>query len=588
MRMSNEQVIDVVKEYVDYKAYMQAILIDGEWGVGKTYFIKNELINCLKMFTYSKVIYISLYGLSNVQEIYNEICYSIMSNKLKPNVPIESNKKDRYLKISANLVTKLSSTAISKLGFDTEKMPTISDFFDINNFILILDDLERTNIDLNSALGFINTLVEHDNNKVILIANETEIDSDQKASYDKIKEKVISKTLKYSPDLDKVIGNIIKEYCTPDEQAYLLKHVELIKKMFYDYKHENLRTLVFIVMAYSKISKTIDQIKSKSKYLDYERYNILKYCIVASIYIKDSKRKQLNEWENEIEVSYIKLKDDPSSIVGYKFIDEYLLHGVYDKEKVIKILKDSIAYQEEKAEKRYSRVDDNNLSISNFHNYFELEDKEVELLLNQLYEELKTRKYNIVTFKDIIIWLINVQSIGFDININKYIKEMLDFISESEDFYERDLDFIINSNDKDFQEQFNKYSMPIRKRINATKLNKVSEEINECFKAYDWIKQLEKLIEKKAILEHGFFSVMELELLFVAIDKAKTQELYVLQTLIRSVYMNQHTKKYLKVDISTIKKIIINLEKYSTNSKTKGNALNHIRTLLVDIIEFLG
>ena len=40
----------------------------------------------------------------------------------------------------------------------------------------MFDDLERASLDINEILGYINNFVEHDNIKVIIIANENEIE----------------------------------------------------------------------------------------------------------------------------------------------------------------------------------------------------------------------------------------------------------------------------------------------------------------------------------------------------------------------------------------------------------------------------
>ena len=68
-----ESILDYVRsDYTDY-----AIMINGEWGSGKTYFWNNQIkkkINSMKLngkrFT---TIYMSLYGISNLEEISKKI-----------------------------------------------------------------------------------------------------------------------------------------------------------------------------------------------------------------------------------------------------------------------------------------------------------------------------------------------------------------------------------------------------------------------------------------------------------------------------------------------------------------------------------
>ena len=55
-----------------------------------------------------------------------------------------------------------------------DKKETISKI-DINNWIICFDDLERCYLSINEILGYINRLVEHNNCKVVILANEKEI-----------------------------------------------------------------------------------------------------------------------------------------------------------------------------------------------------------------------------------------------------------------------------------------------------------------------------------------------------------------------------------------------------------------------------
>lgn len=38
--LNDGEIIEVVKEYIDNAIYNYAVMIDGEWGSGKTYFVK--------------------------------------------------------------------------------------------------------------------------------------------------------------------------------------------------------------------------------------------------------------------------------------------------------------------------------------------------------------------------------------------------------------------------------------------------------------------------------------------------------------------------------------------------------------------
>ena len=95
--ISSEEVVSLVKEYIDNNIYNYAILIDGEWGSGKTYFLKNILKPKIEEYENSKkarkVIYISLYGMVSTEDISNSLYCSIMANT----VSIDKNRIIIYI-----------------------------------------------------------------------------------------------------------------------------------------------------------------------------------------------------------------------------------------------------------------------------------------------------------------------------------------------------------------------------------------------------------------------------------------------------------------------------------------------------------
>ena len=102
-RMKNRKLTDddIVKEivnYVDETLYNYAVMIDGEWGCGKTYFIQERLYKALEThennrwqserdYKKRKVIYISLYGIKSLGRSNKAVIYG------KPHSKIRKSKK---------------------------------------------------------------------------------------------------------------------------------------------------------------------------------------------------------------------------------------------------------------------------------------------------------------------------------------------------------------------------------------------------------------------------------------------------------------------------------------------------------------
>ena len=84
MFLSNDEIIKVMLEYIEEDKYKSAILINGEWGSGKTFFITEKLSKVIKnkIKNDGKYIYVSLYGVENVEELSNKLYSEICSETL--------------------------------------------------------------------------------------------------------------------------------------------------------------------------------------------------------------------------------------------------------------------------------------------------------------------------------------------------------------------------------------------------------------------------------------------------------------------------------------------------------------------------
>ena len=178
--LTDEQILEIIEKYTNKKETNYAILLDGEWGSGKTYFIREKLVPKLKdnyekekkeknkddKLKNKKPLYISLYGIEDVKEISKSIYLNLLGEK-----------RNKWISAPINIAQFL------KPDIDYTKITEVLDqFVNLENNIIVFDDLERCNIDINLCLGFINNLVEHNNIKVIIVANEKEIG---KLNYDK-------------------------------------------------------------------------------------------------------------------------------------------------------------------------------------------------------------------------------------------------------------------------------------------------------------------------------------------------------------------------------------------------------------------
>ena len=188
--MNEQEIINEIKNYMK-NPLKAALLLEGEWGCGKTYFVQNKLKKI-------DTIYISLYGINSLSNLTFQVICQITGGQLLQTENKQLNKlfekaKKTKKKVNSKVVNTASSMLVSyvesKITIPIQSIVEMLSGINLQKKLIVLDDLERSTIPINDILGFINTLVEHNSIKVLLIANEDEIKS--KNEYLKTKEKLI-------------------------------------------------------------------------------------------------------------------------------------------------------------------------------------------------------------------------------------------------------------------------------------------------------------------------------------------------------------------------------------------------------------
>lgn len=199
----NKHIADYLDKYLKLKEPDFAVMIKGEWGSGKTYFIKKYLE---KGEYKEKFYYISLNGLSTMADV----SAILLSEKI-------------FKKNIKSFTKNISTISFSKFGLtlNASSLLHIESFLNfLKGKIFVFDDFERSKIDKMELLGFFSTLIEI-NKHVIVICNEKvllkpSIENNQNISnmtdveYRNRKEKVFGKTLEIEPLDKEVISQIIE------------------------------------------------------------------------------------------------------------------------------------------------------------------------------------------------------------------------------------------------------------------------------------------------------------------------------------------------------------------------------------------
>lgn len=221
--MNYSELNSFIKHYIENDKTQRAIMLTAAWGTGKSHYIKNELIPFLSNEDNDnyQCIVVSLYGLSKLSEISKTIYLESRINFL-------NKKSEKFLagKMAAKTILK-GITSFFSIDFSTseDEMTELYESIDLSRKLIILEDIERSNINILDVLEYVNNLVEQDEVKILLVSNEEEIlkyhhsepDKDGKTirifdddsiKYFKIKEKAVSDTNSFNCDFFKAIKAI--------------------------------------------------------------------------------------------------------------------------------------------------------------------------------------------------------------------------------------------------------------------------------------------------------------------------------------------------------------------------------------------
>ena len=243
--MNIEELNNFIKEYADTKLVKSAIMISAPWGTGKSYYINKSLVPFLKNECNIETIVVSLYGLSELDEISKNIFLELKASFFK--------KQNPYIVGSKIIGKTILNGLVSFFGIDFKlnenDFKEIYKSIDLTNKVIILDDVERTSIDVIKLLGFVNNLVEQDGAKVILVTNEEELTkrhSFDKWDYFNIKEKTISDTIQFhlppKNAIEKIIDSFSFDFLNDRNRNILLDEIE---KIMIDITCSNLRSIIF-------------------------------------------------------------------------------------------------------------------------------------------------------------------------------------------------------------------------------------------------------------------------------------------------------------------------------------------------------
>ena len=414
---------------------------------GKTHFWNHKIRKKIESMQLNgrryTTIYMSLYGISNLEDISKKIFIEttqLMDKNLR-----------RYMDTNEQTtIPEYAKTGIDMANFfgvtQSGNKVDYAEFFSTDDKVLCFDDLERANVDVIDILGYINNFVEHDHIKTIIICNEKELSTKLKSSnlemktfiatylldkqdelnntdkpivekiqqkienvfdkandYERIKEKLIGETFEYAPKFDYIINGILMRYeNNADLIRFLRENTRLIISTFERSGTRNLRILKHALNDFKKVYEMVN--KSYPNTSHRVMQTMLIFTIAISFEIKAgkvTKDKFMNIKDNEeyksILVSsrilmdnrqfYIKEFDSnyyynfKSEYRFFKFIEYYVRTRIFD----MKIFKENM-------ETIRNTIDTENLPAYKrllTEEYWKISDDEFGKVISDIVEDVK-------------------------------------------------------------------------------------------------------------------------------------------------------------------------------------------------------
>ena len=293
------------------------ILINGPWGIGKTFYIKDYLKN-------EEYIYLSLFGINRIEELKAGLYYELDNKVSKIKGAIESFSGN-------NLGVSIISVPIPNIKFDVDK--GIKKKLNNKRITIIIDDLERKSdsINIKELLGFIESLSQHENLKIAVIMNENEIDEKDKEVYSIFKEKVIKKVYNIDSFSENSITQIVEnEGKNVSNFVSSTKLKDIVSNFTKKHKIKNLRTLQKALLFCNSVLSNIDT----SSLDDVDLFEV----IIASlaVVIEKNDNLYLNE---ELKTKYSddsfeKTTNDVYKELNYCILKHYFEQGLFNSSKL--------------------------------------------------------------------------------------------------------------------------------------------------------------------------------------------------------------------------------------------------------------
>ena len=258
----NQHIVDELNRFRETAETFYALQIDAPWGSGKTHFITHYIENhCPKGTEDSpKNLVISLFGVKSVQEIEQRIASQLFSGGERLAGTVFSTIAtgfSGFFKVDKAVTGAMEESRAIILSQRLQQ---------VRGGILVFDDVERCSMKLVDALGYINTFIEKEKFKVVIVSNEqalkrssaTKDEQENAILLAGFKEKLIGRTLHLKADPEKAYDAFAKSLKSIKSKEIADNGKIFVLSIFRSSKRENLRSLRIALEAFDRLVAGLD------------------------------------------------------------------------------------------------------------------------------------------------------------------------------------------------------------------------------------------------------------------------------------------------------------------------------------------
>ena len=498
--MELAKIREEVQAYIEnQKTYPYALMLEGPWGSGKTWFMKNIIEGYVGKPEKPRGIYVSLYGLTSAEEITTMLLTSIHHAKYGTiTLPIAD--------IVAEKVSKLIEEKAGQSFLEYCKERQESATFSKNDYFFVFDDLERCPMPLDEVMGYISNFVEQYEAKVILIGNEEEIEqnfsrlpefyqialnseiewpefpdpgaamkkavglpqSQEKPAlsldllekrmelvgkqfhpFSRVKEKIVGRTIRFAPSELTIYDGILtdernKEWVSAiwknDEER--LQTAQSCLLLLSQLKHQNLRTFQFALDVFKHCYADFSSSLKNEEYYSEFCSNWLLTTLRVSCYYKMGLEDV--DWSKKKEIDSVEFQEGNKDIWS-QLGRELTIGSAFTSVKVIHDYIFRSIYSKESVEQAslqyYNIVEKTQLDSTDplkvdLGDYYILKDEKVLEGIRRVEDRLYSGKYRPEQYHRVLSMLCILQSTGFDIKIDEYVSYMKQHLNDGSQLFQ--------------------------------------------------------------------------------------------------------------------------------------------------------